>query len=124
MWFALMKSALPMAVAVLFGSTAMADETGDVLVQKCKICHSLDKGGPNRVGPNLFGVFGRKAGTVPGFAYSPTMKDSGIVWSDETLANFLRSPKELLPGNRMSFPGITDDAALQDLLGRLKQATQ
>ena len=110
-------------LSVLCGS-AVADDPGPSELQKCKICHSLDKGGPNRVGPNLFGVFGRKAGSVAGFAYSDTMKNSGIVWGDDTLAKYLRDPKESLPGNRMSFPGIQDDATLHALLQSLKQATQ
>ena len=103
---------------------ALADDPGAAELQKCKICHSLDQGGPNRVGPNLSGVFGRKAGTVADFAYSDAMKNSGVVWGDDTLASFLRDPKESLPGNRMSFPGIKDDATLRALLRSLKQATQ
>jgi cytochrome c len=103
---------------------AWADDPGAAELQKCKICHSFEKGGANRVGPNLYGVFERKAGSVAGFAYSDAMKNSGVVWDDDTLAKFLRDPKESMPGNRMSFPGITDDATLHALLQRLKQATQ
>ncbi len=111
---------------LLFTAGAMADDPspGAVALQKCTICHSLDKDGANRVGPNLFGVFGRKAGAVAGFTYSDAMKQSGIVWDDETLAKFLRDPQASLPGNRMSFPGVKDDATLRDLLVQLKQATQ
>ncbi|HML10162.1 MAG TPA: cytochrome c family protein [Stellaceae bacterium] len=109
---------------LLLCGSARADDPGAAELQKCKICHSLDKGGANRVGPNLYGVFGRKAGSVAGFAYSDAMKNSDIVWDDDTLARFLRDPKGSLPGNRMSFPGIKDDAALQALLQRLRQATQ
>jgi cytochrome c len=111
-------------VTLLLTTGAMADEPGNAELQKCKICHSLNDGGDNRVGPNLFGVFGRKAGSASGFRYSDAMTQSGIVWNEETLANFLRDPKDSLPGNRMSFPGITDETALHDLLQRLKQATQ
>jgi len=94
------------------------------MLKRCEICHSLNEGGPNRVGPNLHGIFGRKAGTAPGFSFSTAMKDSGIVWDDETLATFLHDPQHSLPGNRMSFPGITDETTLSDLLAALKQATQ
>ena len=117
----------PAAAAVLLlGHGALAADAGPgaAELQKCKICHSLDNGGPNRVGPHLYGVFGRKAGSVAGFAYSDAMKNSVIVLDDASLAKFLRDPKADLPGNRMSFPGIKDDAALGDLLTRLKQATQ
>ena len=91
---------------------------------KCQICHALDEAGGNRVGPNLHGIFGRKAGTVAGFNSSDAIKNSGIVWDDGTLAKFLRDPKEAVPGNRMSFPGIADDAVLHDLVQALKLATQ
>ncbi len=113
-------------VPLLLTAYAMADDNGPgaIELRKCEICHSLNRGGGNRVGPNLFGVFGRKAGTVTGFGYSDAIKESGIVWNDETLAKFLRDPKDSLPGNRMSFPGINDDATLHDLLQQLKQATR
>lgn len=119
-----MKAALAVVLSLLLCGSALAEDPGAAELQRCKICHSLDKGGANRVGPNLFGVFGRKAGTVAGFAYSDGMKNSGIVWDDDTLAKFLRDPQGSLPGNRMSFPGIKDDAALHALLQSLKQATQ
>jgi cytochrome c len=106
------------------GAAARANETGSTELQKCKICHALDTAGGNRVGPDLHGVFGRKAGTVPGFNFSDAMKNSGIVWDDDSLAKYLRDPKGSLPGTRMSFPGITDEAVLHDLLQQLKQATQ
>jgi cytochrome c len=114
------------ASLLLFAAKVMADEPGPgaAELQKCKICHALIEGGGNRVGPDLHGIFGRKAGSAAGFTYSEAMKSSGIVWDDETLAKFLRDPKDSLPGNRMSFPGIKDDATLHDLLQQLKQATQ
>jgi cytochrome c len=119
-----MKAALAVVLLLLMSINAFAEESGAAELQRCKICHSLDKGGANRVGPNLYGVFGRKAGTVAGFAYSDAMKNSGIVWDDDTLAKFLRDPQGSLPGNRMSFPGIKNDATLHALLENLKQATQ
>jgi cytochrome c len=121
----ILKPALWTVITLLLAVPAMADSgQGTAELQKCKICHSLDKGGPNRVGPNLYGVFGRKAGTIVGFNYSDVMKNSRIVWDDDTLAKFLSSPQESMPGNHMSFPGIKDEAILSDLLKQLKQATQ
>jgi cytochrome c len=120
----MMRVVLAMLLTLLCGRQAVADEAGAAELQRCKICHSLDKGGPNRVGPNLFGTFGRKAGSVPGFNYSAEMKQSDIVWNDETMAAFLRDPRAAIPGNHMSFPGIKDETTLADLLARLKQATQ
>jgi cytochrome c len=118
------RVALTVILMLLLGRNAVADDPGATELQRCKICHSLDKGGANRVGPNLSGVFGRKAGETAGFNYSTPMKDSGLVWDDATMAKFLRDPRATIPGNHMSFPGIKDEAVLADLLARLKQATQ
>jgi cytochrome c len=121
-----LKPTFPMVFALLLTAPAMADDSvqGTAELQKCKICHSFDKAGPNRVGPNLYGVFGRKAGMAAGFNYSDAMKNSGIVWDDDSLAKFLQGPQEAMPGNHMSCPGIKDEAALTGLLKQLKQATQ
>jgi cytochrome c len=97
---------------------------GQAEFNNCKICHTVEAGGRNVVGPNLHGVFGRKAGTSDNFLYSEAMKQSGIVWDDETLAKYLHNPKELVPGGKMAFPGIKDDATVANLLAYLHQATQ
>ena len=96
---------------------------GQAQFNKCKICHSLEAG-KNMVGPDLHAIFGRKAGTADGFAYSEAMKKSGIVWDDDTLTKYLREPKDTVPGGKMAFPGIKDDQQLADLLAYLHQATQ
>src|SRR5882672_9014712 len=76
---------------------------GEAEFNKCKICHTVDAGGRNVVGPNLHGLFGRKAGTSDNFLYSEAMKQLGIVWDDATLAKYLRNPKDLVPGGKMAF---------------------
>jgi cytochrome c len=121
-----MRRTLALLAVMLPIAVARAEEpgAGEAMLKKCEICHSLAAGGPAKAGPDLRGIFGRKAGTVSGFAFSDAMKSSGIVWDDATLTTFLRDPKNSLPGNRMSFPGIKDDAVLADLLARLRQATQ
>ena len=118
-------SVLPVLLFLAPGPAAAADiAAGQAEFNKCKICHTVESGGRKAAGPNLHGVFGRKAGTADKFAYSQAMKNSGIVWDDETLAKYLHSPRELVPGGNMAFPGIKDDAQIANLLAYLHQAAQ
>jgi len=100
-----------------------APERGKILFMQCRACHSLDEGGPNRVGPNLFGIFDSKAGIAPGFAYSDAMVNSGLVWTTEAMDEWLLQPGKMLPGNRMIFVGIADARNRADLIAYLRQET-
>ena len=92
---------------------------GAGVFERCAICHSNTKTGANKIGPNLFGVVGRKAGTSPGFSYSGAMTGSGIVWIDAKLDAFITSPSALVPGNKMPFEGISNATQRADLVAYL-----
>lgn len=105
-------------------AAAASAAAGQAVFNRCKICHTIEPGGRSVVGPNLHGIFGRKAGSLPNFAYSPAMKQSGVVWDDDTLTKYLHDPKQFLPGDRMAFPGIKDEDQLADLLAYLHEAAK
>src|SRR5260221_9228018 len=117
-------STLTVLLFLMPGQSDAADAAaGQTQFNKCKICHSLEAG-KNMVGPDLHGIFGRKAGTSSGFTYSDSMKSAGIVWDDDTLTKYVRDPKAVVPGGKMAFPGIKDDQQIADLLTYLHQAAQ
>jgi cytochrome c len=90
----------------------------------CRECHSFVKN-DNRLGPSLYGVIGRKAGTEPGFAYSESVKDSGVVWDEATLDKWIANPGAVIPGNNMAalFEGISDASVRAKIIAFLKQDT-
>jgi len=103
---------------------AKADpDKGRVLFLQCRACHGLEAAEGNKVGPNLHGVMGRKAGLAPGFAYSDVLAQSTVVWTPETLDPWLARPSEFLPGNRMVFVGIKKPEDRANLISYLQKAT-
>lgn len=84
---------------------ATADE-GKTAFKPCSTCHTVDKGGPNKVGPNLFGILTRAKASHEGFAYSAAMKEKGGNWGFDDLYAFLAGPKAYVPGTKMSFAGL------------------
>jgi cytochrome c len=122
-----MKSpAVALALAAA-GATALAApparvgdaKAGKAVYERCLACHALAY---DRTGPRHCGLFGRRAGSVPGFAYSEAMKRSRIVWDEKTLNLFLADPLKTVPGTSMGYAGVKDRQERADLIAYLKQA--
>ena len=112
------------AVTAFAAPAAEEEAKGKTLFAQCAICHSLAKGQPNKVGPNLNGVFGAQAGMRPAFAYSPAFKAARLQWNDKTLDAFLAKPQSVVPGNRMPYGGMADPASRRALIAYLKAASR
>jgi cytochrome c len=112
------------AVALLAAPAAAADaNNGKVVFGRCAVCHNVQKGGPNGLGPNLFGVVGRKAASLASFSYSPALKNAHITWTPDKLKAWAMGPAKLVPGTKMAFGGITNASQADDVvayLGTLK----
>ena len=113
------------AAALLAGAAAAQaagdPEAGKQVFKKCHACHNVGENAKNMVGPELNGVVGRKAGTAPEYNYSDANKNSGITWDEATFREYIKNPRGKVPGTKMTFPGIKDDAKIDDLIAFLKQ---
>ena len=121
------------ALAITMTGAAFASdwEGGDAvkgakIFKKCQACHTVEEGGPDRVGPNLHNVMDRGIATKAGYNYSPAMKkkaEGGAKWDEETLFQYLEKPQAFVPGTNMSFPGLKKEQDRKDLLAYLETAT-
>ncbi len=101
-------------------AAASAADQGRRHFSQCAVCHSVQPDDPARVGPNLFGVYGRSTGSGEDFTYSAAMRDADIVWNDETLDAFIENPQSYIPGNRMAFAGQKDAQKRAEIIAYLK----
>ena len=126
---AALVAAAPLAAAP---STANAQEApagvaenGQRLFNQCRVCHTPQEGGRNGVGPNLYRVYGRPAGSIEGFRYSVPMREraaAGLAWNEANLRAYLADPKAIVPAGSMSFPGFRDNAQnISDVMAYLRQ---
>jgi len=103
---------------------AAADLTnGARQYRRCQSCHTIDEGGRNTVGPNLYGVVGSPAASREGFSYSRQLTEAGLVWDIETLNAWIENPRALVPGNRMSFVGLRNAEDRRDVIAYIASQT-
>ena len=110
-------------LAMVTPVNAQDDAKSERLFRRCAACHTLDEGGPNRVGPNLFGVFGRGVATLDDYRYSKALLGIGGDWTDEKIDQYLLSPRTFARGTKMAFAGIRKTEDRQLLIEWLKRKT-
>jgi cytochrome c len=121
-----MKPILPAAavIAMLAAAPAQAQDAaaGQRVFNQCRACHVVENNGRNGVGPNLFGVVGRRAASIENFRYSANMRqlaEGGLTWTEANLRRYLANPKDVVPQGSMAFPGIRNEQQLNDLMAYL-----
>ncbi|WCE10800.1 c-type cytochrome [Pseudomonas sp. JBR1] len=118
-----MKGLAGLAVLALLGSElawADADNGRNLFQRRCHNCHSVGPNAQSGFGPQLNDLFGRQAGSLPGYHYSEAMRQAGFAWDREALAAFLRDPEQKVPGTKMRFWGIGDAEDLRDIADYLQ----
>ena len=116
----LIVAAVLIAVSPVSG-VAQDAQKGKTVFNVCLACHTIGPGAQNKIGPELNGLDGRKAGTVPNFDYSDANKNSGIVWNEEAFEEYIKNPAAKVPGTKMIFPGIKNEQQDKDLWAYISQ---
>ena len=122
------RSALLAIAFLALPAAAWAQDAaaGQRVFNQCRACHTVDQGGRNGVGPNLHGIFGRRAASIEGFRYSAPMRakaGEGLTWDDATLRAYIADPKAVVPAGSVSFAGLRNEQQLNDLMAYLRQAS-
>lgn len=118
-------SALVLAASPSIGAAARGDAAaGQRIFAQCAACHKIDTTGRSGVGPNLNKVVGRRAGTLPGFRFSPAMTASGRVWTEANLDAYLAAPMATIPGSRMPYAGLRNPADRANVIAYIKSASK
>lgn len=112
-----------LGLLVLAGCSESDKPAGKTVFRQCQACHTVERG-QHRMGPSLFGVVGRMAGSQDGYRYTDAMKNYNVVWTEETLDAYLADPRGVVRGNRMAFPGIKDPQKRSAVIDYLKQASK
>lgn len=124
----LVLAALMLAPGVVPGVAYAQDAAaGQRVFNQCRACHTVEQGGRSGVGPNLHGIFGRKAGSIEGFRYSAGMKakvEDGLTWDEATLRAYIADPKAVVPAGSMSYVGLRNEQQVNDLIAYLQAATR
>jgi cytochrome c len=120
-----MAKKLIVAAALIAASSASGvaqdAQKGKAVFNVCLVCHAISAGAQNKIGPELNGLDGRKAGTVPNFEYSDANKNSGIVWSEATFEDYIKNPAAKIPDTKMTFAGIKNEQQAKDLWAYISQ---
>ncbi len=96
---------------------------GAALFKVCRSCHTIEKDGEGATGPNLWGVYGAKSATGEDFPYSAALKASGVVWTPDTLSKWLTAPSKFIPGSKMAYPGMPQEADRQAMIAYMMSRT-